>query len=60
MESSGVRDLFVSKRWLQVAAVVMIFGFFVLGLLAYRTYTRRSADPDRVVDPAGQTAVHGR
>ena len=59
MESSGVRDLLVSKRWLQVAALVMIFGFFVLGLLAYRTYSADPPIPDRVVDPQGQTVFTG-
>lgn len=30
--------LLVSKTWIQWAALVVLFGFFVLGLLAYRTY----------------------
>ncbi|MBM4511947.1 hypothetical protein GS425_20160, partial [Rhodococcus hoagii] len=31
----------ISKTWAQAVALVMIFGFFVLGFLAYRTYSIR-------------------
>jgi len=47
------RDLLVSKAWVQAVAVVVIFGFFVLGLLAYRTYSGEAPIPGRVVDPGG-------
>ena len=53
------RQLLVSRGWVQASVVVFLIGFFVLGLLAYRTY---SADPpiaDRVVDPEGQTLFTG-
>lgn len=40
---------------MQAVALVVLFGFFVLGLLAYRTYTEQPPIPERVVDPAGQT-----
>ena len=49
------RELLVSKGWLQAVALVVLFGFFVLGLLAYRTYTEQPPIPERVVDPAGET-----
>ena len=49
------RELLVSKGWLQGVALVVLFGFFVLGLLAYRTYTEQPPIPARVVDPAGET-----
>jgi nitric oxide reductase large subunit len=49
------RPLLVSKGWLQAVALVVLFGFFVLGLLAYRTYTEQPPIPERVVDPAGGT-----
>ncbi len=49
----GKRELIVSKVWLQAAVVVFLVGFFVLGLLAYRTYTSDPPIPQRVVDPAG-------
>jgi nitric oxide reductase subunit B len=34
----GKRELLVSRTWLQVAGIVFLAGFFVLVLLAYRTY----------------------
>jgi nitric oxide reductase subunit B len=45
--------LLVSKTWVQAVALVLLFGFFVLGLLAYRTYDAKPPIPQRVVDPAG-------
>lgn len=53
MEALQQRDLLVSKAWLQAVAVVVLFGFFVLGLLAYRTYSGEAPIPARVVDPGG-------
>lgn len=47
------RGLLVSRTWIQVVALVMLFGFFVLGLLAYRTYQAKPPIPGRVVDPQG-------
>lgn len=32
------RELLVSRGWVQAVGLVVLFGFFVLGLLAYRTY----------------------
>jgi nitric oxide reductase large subunit len=43
----------VSKAWLQAVAIVILFGFFILGFLTYRTYTGEAPIPARVVDPAG-------
>lgn len=44
----------VGKGWVQGVALVMIFGFFVMGILAYRTYTAAMPMPKQVVDPAGK------
>lgn len=49
------RDLLVSKGWIQAVAVVVLFGFFVLGLLAYRTYSGEAPIPGRVIGPDGAT-----
>jgi len=38
-ETPRRRELLVSKTWVQASVVVFLIGFFVLGLLAYRTYT---------------------
>ena len=48
------RDLLVSKGWLQAVAAVVLFGFFVLGLLAYRTYSGEAPIPGRVADPGAR------
>src|SRR5665809_89898 len=54
VQSSKRRELLVSKGWIQGVALVMLFGFFVLGLLAYRTYTQKPPIPQRVMDPQGR------
>src|SRR5262245_51393309 len=55
----GKRELIVSRTWLQVAALVIIVGFFVLVLLAYRTYQSDPPSPDRIVDPSGRVVFTG-
>lgn len=45
------RELLVSKGWIQAVALVVLFGFFVMGLLAYRTYSEEAPLPGRVVSP---------
>ena len=55
----GKRDLLVSRTWLQVAGIVFVAGFFVLVLLAYRTYQSDPPIPDRVVGPSGQEVFTG-
>src|SRR5436305_7981614 len=48
VDESRKRDLLVSKGWLQAVALVVLFGFFVMGLLAYRTYSGEAPIPARV------------
>src|SRR5215213_4244385 len=48
------RELLISKGWVQAGALVVLFGFFVLGLLAYRAYSGQPPIPDRVVDSQGE------
>jgi len=45
--------------WLQVVALVILVGFFVLGFLAYRTYQADPPIADRAVDPNGTTVYTG-
>ena len=59
MEGSERRELLVSKGWVQAVALVLLFGFFVMGLLAYRTYAAKPPIPRRVVDPAGVVLYTG-
>ena len=40
MQESPRRALLVSKGWVQAVGLVMLIGFFIMGLLAYRTYTQ--------------------
>jgi nitric oxide reductase subunit B len=54
-EGGGRRELLVSRTWFQVAALVILIGFFVLGFLAYRTYESDPPIPERAVDPSGAT-----
>ena len=45
------RKLLVPPGWWQSAIVVMIFGFTIMGILAYLTYTDEPPIPSRVVSP---------
>jgi hypothetical protein len=54
------RALLVSRGWVQAVVLVVLFGFFVLGLLAYRTYQAKPPIPERVVDPAGRVVYTER
>jgi nitric oxide reductase subunit B len=55
----GKRELLVSRLWLQITGLVILAGFFVLVLLAYRTYQSDPPIPDRAVDPSGKTVYTG-
>jgi nitric oxide reductase subunit B len=44
----------ISKGWFQAVALVMIFGFLVMGILAYRAYTAAMPLPSKVVSESGQ------
>ena len=51
---SGRAELNLSKGWVQGIALVMVFGFFVMGMLALRTYTDSMPLPDRVIGADGR------
>ena len=45
---SGDREpMLLSRRWMQIALLVFIAGFFVLGLAGYRTYTGEPPIPEQ-------------
>src|SRR5215212_5593928 len=44
------RSLLVSRGWIQAVLLVVLCGFFILGLLAYRTYMAHPPVPERVLD----------
>src|SRR5690625_76251 len=49
-KGSGSRsEIPISKGWVQGVALVLILGFFVMGILAYRTYTDSMPLPQQVV-----------
>src|SRR5215217_2233545 len=54
------RGLLVSRVWVQATLLVVLCGFFILGLLAYRTYTAHPPVPKRVVDGQGRLVYSGR
>ena len=47
-------ELVISKGWVQGVALVFVFGFFVMGFLAYRTYTDSMPLPQQVVADSGE------
>ena len=53
MNTPGRRGFLISNGWIQAVLLVTLFGFFVLGFLAYRTYTGEPPIPGKVVDPDG-------
>ena len=53
-ERADRAELSISKGWVQGVALVMVFGFFVMGVLALRTYTDGMPLPEQVVGPDGQ------
>ena len=59
LTTKGVRDhprseISISKGWVQGVALVLAFGFLVMGVLAFRTYTHSMPLPDRVVSDSGE------
>ena len=53
MNQTAKRELLVGRGWVQAIVIVLLFGFLVLGLLAYRTYTDEPPIPAQVADPSG-------
>ncbi len=54
IQDSNRRELLVAKGWVQAVLLVFLFSFFVLGLLAYRTYTGQPPIPALTLDPCGE------
>lgn len=53
MEIGVKRPLMISRGWMQAAAVVLIIGFFILGVLTYSTYHDEPPIPDLVKNTSG-------
>ena len=55
----GRRELLVSKGWVQAALLTLVFGFFVLGIMGYKTYSGQPPIPERVTNPSGTVVFTG-
>jgi len=54
MNGPAERGLLISNGWIQAIVIVVLCGFLILGMLAYRTYTDEPPIPSQVVDSTGQ------
>jgi nitric oxide reductase subunit B len=59
MKESSRRNFLISKAWIQAIVIVVLCGFLILGMLAYRTYTDEPPIPMQVLDPDGQVLFTG-
>ena len=53
LSGSARRELIVSRGWIQASILVMLFGFGVMGMLAYGANEEAPPVPQRIVDPDG-------
>ena len=60
MNEPSSKTPLISKGWIQAVALVMLFGFFTMGLLAYYTYTDEPPIPAQVVDANGKVLFTGK
>ena len=60
MNEPSSKTPLISKGWIQAVALVMLFGFFTMGLLAYYTYTDEPPIPAQVVDANGKVIFTGK
>ena len=59
LSPGGKSPMMVSRTWVQAVALVLLFGFAVLGFLAYRAYATDPPIADRVVSEDGQALFTG-
>src|SRR5215813_15060691 len=55
MDNPVKRPLMISRGWIQAAAVVLTFGFFIMGVLTYYTYNDEPPIPEVVKTTNGST-----
>ena len=55
MDSAEKRPLMIARTWIQAAVIVLLFGFFVLGVLTYYTYTDEPPIPGVVKSTDGSS-----
>src|SRR6478672_1783235 len=59
MSTLEKRPLMISRGWIQAAAIVLIIGFFIMGILTYYTYSDEPPIPE-VVKSANATILFTR
>ena len=57
MDTGETRPLMISRGWIQPAVVVLMFGFFILGVLTYYTYDDEPPIPDVVRARTGRPCL---
>ena len=55
MDTSAKRPLMIPRGWIQDAAIVLIFGFFIMGVLTYYTYNDEPPIPEVIKSANGST-----
>lgn len=55
----AISTALIGRGWAQGVALVMIFGFLVMGILAYRTYTASMPLPATVTNESGEVLFTG-
>ena len=53
MHSIEKRPLMISRGWIQAAGIVLVIGFFIMGVLTYYTYNDEPPIPEVVKDANG-------
>jgi hypothetical protein len=53
MYTTEKRSLMISRGWIQAAGIVLVIGFFIMGVLTYYTYNDEPPIPELVKDTAG-------
>lgn len=59
LQQPSKAEIAISKAWVQGVALVLIFGFFVMGVLAFRTYSDSMPQPRQVVSSDGEVVFTG-
>jgi nitric oxide reductase subunit B len=59
MHSTERRSFLLARGWIQAAVLVVLFGFFVLGLLTWRNYAGQPPMPETVKAADGKTLFTG-
>ncbi|HKW17191.1 MAG TPA: cbb3-type cytochrome c oxidase subunit I [Terriglobales bacterium] len=59
MPIENKQPFLISRGWLQAVIIVVLFGFFVLGFLAYETYSYEPPIPQRVSESGGKVLFTG-